>query len=61
MLEGDHIKKYKYGNACIYIHGELRRERLEKATIDFVKKAKIIKNHIAKEKYNDYEHTSRAV
>lgn len=31
------MKVYKYKNATIYIHGEVNKERLKKATIELVK------------------------
>lgn len=33
------MKTYKYKNATVYVSGEINKERLKKATIQFVKKA----------------------
>lgn len=34
------MRVYKYKNATIYIYGDANRDRLEKATIQFVKSIK---------------------
>lgn len=31
------MKKYRFKNATIYVHGEINKDRLEKATIQFIK------------------------
>lgn len=33
------MKVYKYENATIYVYGEVDKERLKKATIEFMKKS----------------------
>lgn len=31
------MKTYKFKNATIYVHGEISKERLQKATIELIK------------------------
>lgn len=40
------MKTYKFKNATIYVHGEINKERLRKATIELIKdfrKYKLVK------------------
>lgn len=55
------MKTYRYKNAIINIYGEVDREKLEEATIKFMKKAYKCKKNKMKEKIqNGNENTSRA-
>lgn len=49
------MKTYKYKNAIINIHGEVDREKLEAATIKFMKKV------IRSKKKNGNKNKTRAV
>lgn len=40
------MKEYRFKNATIYVHGELDKERLRKATIRFIKKARKYKQEV---------------
>lgn len=43
------MKEYRFENATIYVHGELNKERLRKATIRFVtqsRKCKMLKQEV---------------
>lgn len=44
------MKQYKYNNAIINIRGEVNREKVEEATIIFMKKADKCRKNKAKEK-----------
>lgn len=44
------MKEYRYRNAIIRVFGEIDREKIEEATIAFLKKADRCKKNIAKEK-----------
>lgn len=57
----DRMEKYKYNNAIIYIRGKVNRERLEKATIRFMRNADRCTKTKGKEKNNGDEHTSRNI
>lgn len=55
------MKTYKHKNAIINIHGEVNREKLEEATIKFMKKVYKCKKNKMKEKIqNGNKNTSRA-
>lgn len=47
------MKQYKYNNAIINISGEVNREKIEEATIIFMKKADKCRKNKAKEKKQD--------
>lgn len=47
------MKQYKYNNAIINIRGEVNREKIEEATIIFMKKADKCRKNKAKEKKRD--------
>lgn len=34
------MKKYEFKNATIYVHGEVNKERLRRATINFIKQSR---------------------
>lgn len=56
------MEKYKYKNATIYVRGEVNREKLEEATIRFLKKAdKCRRNKLKEKDQNGNKNTSRAV
>lgn len=56
------MEKYRYKNAIIYIRGEVNREKLEEATIIFLKKVdKCRKNKMKEKNQNGNNNTSRAV
>lgn len=56
------MKQYKYNNAIINVRGEVNREKIEEATIIFLKKADKCRKNKSKEKSNNgNENTSRAV
>lgn len=42
------MKTYRFKNATIYIHGEVNKERLKKATIKLVKDSKKYKRGASK-------------
>lgn len=44
------IKEYKYGPAIIRVSGEVNREKIEEATIVFLKKAEKCRKNKLKEK-----------
>lgn len=44
------IKEFKYNNAIIRIRGEVNREKIEEATIIFLKKAEQCRKNKKKEK-----------
>ena len=45
-----YIKEFKYNNAIIRMRGEVDREKIEKATIIFMKKAERCRKNKKKEK-----------
>lgn len=56
------MEKYRYKNAIINVRGEVDREKLEKATIRFMKKAELCRKNKLKEKnQNGNNDSSRAV
>ena len=53
------MKEYRYENAIIRIRGEVDREKIEEATIIFLKKAERCRKNKMKEKSkNDNRNTS---
>lgn len=42
------MKKYRFKNATIYVHGEINKERLRKATIKLVKDSQKYKREVVK-------------
>lgn len=44
------MKKYRYKNAIIRVHGEIDRKKIEEATIIFLKKADKCKKNKLKER-----------
>ena len=42
------MKKYRFKNATIYVHGEVDKERLRKATIKLVKDSRKYKREVTK-------------
>lgn len=44
------IKEFKYNNAIIRVRGEVNREKIEEATIIFLKKAEKCRKNKKKEK-----------
>lgn len=42
------MKKYRFKNATIYVHGEINKERLRKATIKLVKDSRKYKREVVK-------------
>lgn len=42
------MKTYRFKNATIYVHGEVNKERLRKATIKLVKDSRKYKREVAK-------------
>lgn len=56
------METYHFKNAIVNVYGEVDREKLEKATIKFMKKAdKCRKNKLKERKQNDNKNTSRAI
>ena len=44
------MKKYRYGNAIIRVYGKVNRQKIEEATIIFLKKSDKCKKNKLKEK-----------
>ena len=44
------MKRIKYNNATIYIYGEVNREKIEQATIRFIKQADLCRKRKLKGK-----------
>lgn len=42
------MKTYRFKNATIYVHGEVSKERLRKATIKLIKDSRKYKREVAK-------------
>lgn len=56
------IEEYKYKNATIRVHGEVNREKIEEATIIFLKKAdRCRRNKLKENKQNGNKNTPRAI
>lgn len=56
------MKEYKYNNAIIRIRGEVNKEKIEEATIIFLKKADRCRKNKTKEKnQNGDNDTPRAI
>lgn len=56
------METYRYKNAIVNVYGEVDREKLEKATVKFLKKAdKCRKNKLKEKNQNGNKNTSRAV
>lgn len=61
-LEVIAIEEYKYGPATIRVRGEVNREKIEEATIIFLKKAEKCRKNKTKGKIqNGDKNTSRVV
>ena len=50
------MKKYRYKNAIIHVHGEVDRKKIEEATVIFLKKADKCRKNKLKEKSQNGNH-----